>query len=271
MVNFPPPYEDLLPELQDCFEDDGVMPMIRHPLVYSVPHHFMMNAYMNKSLKAKQGLAETFKNEERWTAYIFLHERPYRLMALTTLIGRKGFTLGSLKFLQAVRDVWVDTEFPSQNALAWNSVFGHAIRANFNPLGMRFTMTSGEQKWFDEAPEILTIYRGFAQEENPHGELTDDGMSWTVDYEKAKWFARRFVKQNLNEDGTLKASARHSKIEIPYVAHATIPKKDIIAYIEERGESEVIIFSQFSINVQGNHDNVKYRNDGFKLSQIEEV
>jgi len=253
MVNFPPPYEELLPELQEYLEDDGVMPMIRHPLVFSVPHNDLFNAHMNKALKSKQALLQRAKDEKDWNRYIFLHERPYRLFALNrAILEQGGLKISSLEFCEALRDVWIDTEFPTDQNLAWCSLLGFACLDPYpNQLesphrvatGM---MTAEELDWLYQAPDVLTIYRGFTQVENPHGEFEDDGLSWTLDYEKAKWFARRFVKQNVNEDGTLKWFARDSENEIPYVAHATISKEDIIAYITARGESEIIIFPSYS-------------------------
>ena len=47
-------------------------------------------------------------------------------------------------------------------------------------------------------------------------------MSWTLDYDKAEWFANRF-----GTDG--------------YILEATINKNDIVAFFDVRGESEVVV------------------------------
>ncbi len=49
-----------------------------------------------------------------------------------------------------------------------------------------------------------------------------DGISWTLDREKAEWFATRFT-----EDGV--------------VYSAKVKSNDILYYISDRGEKEVIV------------------------------
>ena len=48
-------------------------------------------------------------------------------------------------------------------------------------------------------------------------------MSWTLDEEKAKWFATRF----------------DSDMQVVY--STTIQKLDILAYFTERGENEIVV------------------------------
>ena len=73
------------------------------------------------------------------------------------------------------------------------------------------------QKWksFDQT---LTVYRGVTS----YNEKRVKGLSWTLDEEKAKWFAERF-----GENGK--------------VYSAEIDKKDVYAYFGSRGESEVVV------------------------------
>ena len=77
-------------------------------------------------------------------------------------------------------------------------------------------MSEADRKVYDELPDMVTIYRGVDVGGNP------DGLSWTLDKERAEWFARRF-----HGYGTL----------LTY----TIQKVAIMAVLLGRGESEVIV------------------------------
>lgn len=77
-------------------------------------------------------------------------------------------------------------------------------------------------KWFSklgyvsDLSGVVTIYRGVGSEKYR------DGISWTLDREKAEWFATRFT-----EDGV--------------VYSAKVKSNDILYYISDRGEKEVIV------------------------------
>ena len=72
---------------------------------------------------------------------------------------------------------------------------------------------------------IVTIYRGVGSEEYR------DGISWTLDREKAEWFATRFT-----EDGV--------------VYSAKVKSNDILYYISDRGEKEVIVDPKKLIQIE---------------------
>jgi len=70
-------------------------------------------------------------------------------------------------------------------------------------------------------PDVtLTIYRG----ENVDSAKGDDAFSWTLDKKTAKFFADRFSK----------GSGR--------IIEKTIKVEEVIDYLDDRGESEVILF-----------------------------
>jgi hypothetical protein len=62
----------------------------------------------------------------------------------------------------------------------------------------------------------LVVYRGCVKN------LNENGLSWTLDKNQAKWFANRFEK-----DGV--------------VLEKRISKKNIVAYFNGRNEEEVIV------------------------------
>lgn len=69
-------------------------------------------------------------------------------------------------------------------------------------------------------------------------------LSWSLDYEKAAWFAHRF-----GEEGK--------------VYEAQIAKEHIFAYFNSRNEQEVIVDPKHLINTSDAED----MDDGFILSQ----
>ena len=98
-------------------------------------------------------------------------------------------------------------------------------------------MTGKERRAFHKATPTLeiNIYRGFGQ--NPDDEINrEQGMSWTLSYEKAEWFAKRFmtdVGASLDRD-------MESDIK-PMVAEAICQKENVIAYFDSRDEQEIVI------------------------------
>lgn len=84
-------------------------------------------------------------------------------------------------------------------------------------------VTKGEMlRWFSKLnyvsnlSGVVSIYRGVDSEKYR------DGISWTLDREKAEWFATRFT-----EDGIIYS--------------AKVKSKDILYYISDRGEEEIIV------------------------------
>lgn len=88
-----------------------------------------------------------------------------------------------------------------------------------------FLMTAEELQVFNTLPEELTIYRGMYREEF---ENKDYGFSWTLDKNVAEFFADGYIHNynKINEKGI--------------VVELNICKKDVIAYLNERSEKEII-------------------------------
>ncbi len=71
---------------------------------------------------------------------------------------------------------------------------------------------------FDALPEQIEVWRGTGHKRYI------DGLSWTLDQEKAIWFARRFC----------------ARPRVPLVAKGIVKKEDVFAYFGERNESEIV-------------------------------
>ena len=84
------------------------------------------------------------------------------------------------------------------------------------PNRFRYLMNQEDKDLYLALPHKITVYRGCQ-------EGYEQGWSYTTNYEIAKWFALR--KQNYTK---------------PRIVHATVYKKDIVAYFNERDEAEIL-------------------------------
>lgn len=142
--------------------------------------------------------------------YIFyLMNGPYMMNYLRFI---EQYIYDKRELASILRYAWSYQEFPN-----WNER-GHTlykVRNLFSKV-KDYIMTPEEQEHFDGLPDVVTIYRGQSINTKVY-----NALSWTDDYERAFWFATRF------EEGKL--------------LKATIKKEDIICYLDERGENELII------------------------------
>jgi hypothetical protein len=71
---------------------------------------------------------------------------------------------------------------------------------------------------FNSLPEQIEVWRGTAYKRSVNG------LSWTLDPEKAAWFARRFCW----------------KSRVPLVAKGIEQRGDFLAYFGDRDEQEIV-------------------------------
>lgn len=175
------------------------MDTIQHPLVYSVP--YMDCAFENERLNLyyahAKGQLKSAMDAGDFHKFVFTHQRPYRLDALLNV----KYLMEEDHFLELMFQVYTDSENIWQNYDEWELLLDEV--SGTDPWKTLHELPDGEFK----------IYRGG----------TKDGFSWTLSYEKAKWFANRL-------------GATHP------VWHAIVKREDCIGYYDERGEKEVIVF-----------------------------
>lgn len=134
--------------------------------------------------------------------------QPYQLLFLNL---NKNY-LSDETFNNCLKDVWILTEFPNADK---NVSVEQALEL-FKKADKKILMTASEQLKLKSLSDEVKIYRGI------HNRGNERALSWTDDYDKAVWFAKRF-------DNT------------GYVLEATIKKDDIIAFFDGRNESELIV------------------------------
>jgi len=88
-----------------------------------------------------------------------------------------------------------------------------------------YLMTKSERNYFRNLPERLTIYRGMTQKEQ---KTKSFGVSWTLKKEVAEFFAFKY-KRNYHTNHLKKV-----------VCQKKIAKADVIAFINDRKEYEII-------------------------------
>ena len=194
---------ELHPDLQPYLEDGALGPQLRHPLVYAVP--LWTNAHANYIYEQKKSdLVEAILHRQ-YSKIIFLHERPYRLDAFTKIAA----DIPDSKYWSLLASIWTDTENGWQNLEQWRALF------NSDRPARNYLMDENEHATLQNLPDTVEIYRGCQKG------INEDGISWTLNRDRAEFFANRFTKQGI-------------------VLTKQINKSDIIAVFNGRGEAEVI-------------------------------
>ena len=196
--------------LEQYYSVQNGIPMIKHPLCFSIFHTEAMNHRMNQYLNYKLEATEEALERKEYETFIFLHERPYRLEAFMEVERN----LSDEDYWKILGEVWTDSENIWQNKHVWAVLFmsQRSGRENF--------MNEEERELFEKLPETLTIHRGYQPRKNK------TGFSFTLDKKKAEWFADRFFK-----DGD--------------VVTKKVQKSKVFAYLTRRNESEIIYFDYF--------------------------
>ncbi len=160
--------------------------------------------------------------QRRFESALSLIERPWRTDSLRNwersgLLGegRKA----DVRYWKLVGEAWTDTEWPSTNP-DWRALLSSPRR---HPEAI---MNRGERWLLANMGATITAYRGVrAQTEKRAIRSVRAGYSWTVNRERAVWFAKRF-------------EGIHGKA---FVAEAHIPRDAILAYLTERKEDEILV------------------------------
>lgn len=209
------PTEPLHPDLLEYrFETDFFGPWVKHPFVYSPIFGEREHARLNALYEYKKTAYLEALAAKKWHTAVFLHERPWRLNAFLDIAEH----LDDQEYWQLLSTIWTDSENIWQNRDEWREAF-EADRAD-----RHLIMSDEERDALAALPDTIPVYRGYQHD------TAEDGMSWTVDEDRAKWFANRW--------NTPESEAW------PRIAQGQVGKDKIIAYITSRGESEIIVFPE---------------------------
>lgn len=208
--------EELDPALALYMDEDGPFgPSIKHPLVFSIVHNPVMNAFVNAQFKQKKAALKRAKNRGDWYTCVWLHERPYRLDAFLDISWR----LDGPRYWELLGNVWSDTENSWQNTDRWRE----ALTADRE--GREMMSDEDVRCVFDLPPEeggllpMTRIYRGYRFDD------ALQGYSWTLDKARARWFAHRL---------------RQDDHPSPKIVSGFVAREHVIAYMTGRDEQEIV-------------------------------
>ena len=117
-----------------------------------------------------------------------------------------GMILGT--FWTAIENITGDSNVNGMEIVKW-----------FKRADKKSLMNEEELLVYESLPEEVTVYRGVTS----YNRKKEKALSWTLDYEKAVWFANRF-STGTGEVWTM-----------------TVPKKRILCYIDGCSEQEAIV------------------------------
>lgn len=198
--------EPLHPELTPYLDDTSFMgKALKHPLVFGVPYFPHYNKLYNAQLAYKQKEFDKFVENKEWHRAAFITERPYRMQFMH---DHADLMTNDDEYWNVLSWAYQDSENLWQNADLVADLLDSP-----RP-GREKMMTEEERAILAQLPGKVRVYRG-------HGIHNSDGFAWTLSSTKAWWFANR-----LNQDGK--------------VSMAFISKPDIYAYLEGRGEYEIV-------------------------------
>jgi hypothetical protein len=200
--------EELLPELKASIIDGDLFnrKSIQHPLVVG-DTGMMPNSYYNKQLIRKQEKLKEFEKDKEFECYLFLIEKPFRVKFFSDLVKHNKIKKFSKKYWRILSSLWTGSENIFQNKELWDDLLKDKTNSHF-------FMSKKDLNFFNSLENEFIVYRGYTHWEN--------GYSYTLDKEKAVWFANRF-----GQNGKVK--------------EMLVKKEDVFAYTNSREENEIII------------------------------
>lgn len=159
--------------------------------------------------KMQERVIETINSVEKYSQFLVIVRTPF----LPAFFKYTHRFLGLDDYSEALADIWTLVEFPNVDVNVSQNEF---IRF-FQMARKDKLMDTEEFKVYRSLPQEITVYRGTGR-----GARHLLGLSWTLDYEKAKWFATRWNKKGVIYKGKIR-------------------KENVLAYFSRRNESEVVI------------------------------
>ena len=202
--------------LDPTYTDIKLPIFISHPffessILMDYETHEMYNIFENKEMfeKNRTMMKELIKKDKSAQSIFLMIRKPYQL----TFFKYVKEYLSEKDFAKLLISSWTLTEFNSND----KNVTKNEFISWFKKANKYYMMDESEIKVFNDLPENITIYRGVGDRKYKNG------ISWTLDKEKAIWFSKRFDF--------------HDK----HVYQGMVSKNDILAYIDQCNEQEIIV------------------------------
>ena len=159
-------------------------------------------------------------NDAKDPAHLFMHiTKSYKF----AFIKYAKPYLSKDDFSEYLVNAWVMTEAPNSDP----NFTKKQLVGLFKDANPQVLMNEEEFKIFEGLEETMLVYRGVTS----HNDRNIKALSWTLDIDKAEWFAKRF-----GEEGK--------------VYQGIIDKPNVLAYFNHRGESEIIVNPYYLRNIE---------------------
>lgn len=173
--------------------------------------HNMYNIFEDTDIfnKNRMFMEKLIKKETSLYSIIIMICKPYQLTFFKYI---KDY-LSEEDFSKLLISSWTSTEFNTND----KNVTLREFVSWFKKANKSYMMDESELKVFNDLPEEVVIYRGVGNRKYKNG------MSWTLNKNKAIWFSKRF------------------NFDDKHVYQGIIAKKDILVYTNQRDEQEIIV------------------------------
>lgn len=208
--------EELHPDLVPHVTDGPLGLMIHHPLVIEMTYRKGFAGMPNASYAFKKQRSAEYLAKGEYAGYVFLHERPYRFQTFQDISDK----IPVKAYWPLLREVWEDSENIFENLSMWEEAWLGSVPTK--------VMDKEEKKVFKSLPAYVTIYRGVQKKSYAYG------MSFTVDRDRAVWFANRWQKKG----------------ERGFLITGNVHKTGILGYLNGRGEKEIVTYYDDVENIE---------------------
>jgi len=200
--------EELLPELKSSIIDGGLFnrKSIQHPLVIG-DLDLMPNSYYNNQLIRKQQKLKEFEKNNEFESYLFLIEKPFRVLFFSELVRQNKIKKLSKTYWRILSSLWTGSENIFQHKDLWKELLKDKTNSHY-------FMSKKDLEIYNSLENEFIVYRGYNQWE--------DGYSYTIDKDVAIWFAERFGQNGIIKERLVK-------------------KADVFAFTNSRQEKEIIM------------------------------
>lgn len=209
--------------------ETNLSPMIvRHPFTKSgilfIPNKGEMvelNIVENKTafVKWKNLMAKQIDNAQDVYHIYWLLNDAYSLYFFNCI----SELLSPQDYSQLLASSWINSEYTNCDA----NIDKKALFKHFQNADKQYLLNEEELEVFHSLEDKITIYRGVT----PYNRNNIKALSWTLDFDTAKWFANRFGSSGK-------------------VYSATIDKSHIYAYFNSKNEQEVIVDPNYLENIR---------------------
>jgi hypothetical protein len=200
-------------DLQEHVCEDNMI--LHHPLVILDLRFKGSIAKANAMYESKTSRISEAVDKHDWKGFVWPHERPYRPDAVMQLI--EEFGVSGKQLWPVVGEVWCDTENVRHYFNFWRKIW------SMDDADRPLVMSDEERAALALLPERFEIWRGVNHEDAVRG------YSWTLNRERATWYAHRRFKG------------------LPLLAIGSVKKADVLAHFLGRDEAEIVALSE---NVQ---------------------